>query len=303
MTVNLHTRLHVGFWNCRGYRNAIHWFALTFVSSSCRLRAWPETMGLETAHASGYSPFQLFDLQKLSVGFDSLLYIVFGRHGCFIQSGKGFRAMFLKAHHETPQFSPFFSSYEISDHVSRSRIFGCQRYQRYVATYRINVYIFFFFSQSSVYSEYVQTCKLCDKLLHVISIILHLGRMAIIAGESGLFLLIFQVEAVSRVLGDSWAVGPSDTKLVRILVISCNAYNAVLHLACFVYPLSCLVSGNLVESSFGSLHNKVPLHELCVDLWCCHFKQFYIRKIHRSASGIVCVIIDCEPWQHCSKHF
>ena len=54
----------------------------------------------------------------------------------------------------------------------------------------------------------------------------------------------------------------------------------------------------LVESSFGSLHNEVPLNELCVDLWCCNFKQFHIRKIHRSPSGILCVVIDCEPWQH-----
>ena len=76
-----------------------------------------------------------------------------------------------------------------------------------------------------------------------------------------------------------------DTTLVPSLVISCNAYDAVLNLECFVYPLSYLASGNLVESSFGYLHNEVPLHELCVELWCCHFKQFHIRKIHRSPSS------------------
>ena len=73
------------------------------------------------------------------------------------------------------------------------------------------------------------------------------------------------VEEVSRFLADSSAFGPGDTKLVLGLAISCNAYDTGLHLACFVYPISCLVNGNLVESTFGSLYNEVPVHELCVD--------------------------------------
>ena len=66
----------------------------------------------------------------------------------------------------------------------------------------------------------------------------------------------------------SWEIRERSAQVTQNLSIvwSFLAYNAVLHLACFVYPLSCLGSGNLVESSFGSLHNEVPLHELCVDL-------------------------------------
>ena len=40
-----------------------------------------------------------------------------------------------------------------------------------------------------------------------------------------------------------------------------------------------------------------------LNLWCCQFKEFHVCKIHMSRSGIVCVVIDCEPWQHCSKRF
>ena len=104
-----------------------------------------------------------------------------------------------------------------------------------------------------------RSLELYDKLLnHVINILFPSSREAARADKCYLFLVIFRAEETSGALRDTRPFWPDDAELVSGLIVSCDANDAILHLAGFVHPLCRLISWDLVESPVGPLDHKVP---------------------------------------------